>query len=95
VEGSVHTVNENGIETKFFIFILSSIVHFFDRNASMLYPPSHPSTRPPSLPFSPLTFIEQNLGPHMEQKWAFLPASESMVSSWYARAVMGSMARLN
>ena len=34
------------------------------------------------LPFLFLTFIEQNFGPHMEQKWAFLPASESMVSSW-------------
>jgi hypothetical protein len=32
-------------------------------------------------PLNILTFIEQNFGPHMEQKWAFLPASESIVSS--------------
>mmetsp|Transcript_5175 Transcript_5175/g.8047 ORF Transcript_5175/g.8047 Transcript_5175/m.8047 type:complete len:200 (-) Transcript_5175:1555-2154(-) len=44
---------------------------------------------------SSVIFIEQNLGPHMEQKCALLPASVGMVSSWYARAVIGSSARLN
>ncbi len=30
-----------------------------------------------------MIFMEQNLGPHMEQKCAFFPASESIVSSGY------------
>ena len=34
--------------------------------------------------------IEQNLGPHIEQKWAVLAGSAGSVSSWYARAVSGS-----
>src|ERR1700739_2102838 len=42
-----------------------------------------------------LIFIEQNLGPHMEQKWAVFIASFGRVSSWYSRAVSGSRARLN
>ncbi len=42
-----------------------------------------------------LIFIEQNLGPHMLQKWAVLWASLGRVSSWYLRAVSGSRSRLN
>jgi hypothetical protein len=41
------------------------------------------------------TCIEQNLGPHMEQKWAVLAGSWGRVASWYARAVTGSRDRLN
>jgi hypothetical protein len=40
-------------------------------------------------------FMEQNLGPHMEQKWAVLAGAAGSVASWYARAVSGSSARLN
>src|SRR5512139_4090437 len=40
-------------------------------------------------------FIEQNCGPHMEQKWATLCASAGMVSSWKAIAFSGSRARAN
>ena len=32
--------------------------------------------------------IEQNLGPHIEQKWAVLAGSAGSVSSWYERAVL-------
>ena len=39
-------------------------------------------------------FIEQNLGPHIEQKWATLAESLGSVSSWYSRAVSGSRPRL-
>src|ERR1051326_8651579 len=40
-------------------------------------------------------FIEQNFGPHIEQKCATLCASFGSVSSWKARAVSGSSERLN
>src|SRR4029450_10167271 len=40
-------------------------------------------------------FIEQNFGPHIEQKWATLWASLGRVSSWKARAVAGSGGRMN
>ncbi|MNP37227.1 hypothetical protein D3C76_1306620 [compost metagenome] len=40
-------------------------------------------------------FIEQNFGPHMEQKCATLAESFGRVSSWYERAVSGSRPRLN
>src|SRR5690606_14476154 len=56
----------------------------------------------PSAPASPnrsvmlwLIFIEQNFGPHIEQKWAVLAGSAGSVSSWSSRAVSGSRARLN
>ena len=39
--------------------------------------------------------MEQNFGPHIEQKWAVLAGAAGRVSSWYDRAVSGSMARLN
>ena len=39
--------------------------------------------------------MEQNLGPHMEQKWAVLAGSCGSVASWYSRAVTGSSDRLN
>src|SRR5436190_23673952 len=39
--------------------------------------------------------IEQNLGPHMEQKWAVLAGSAGSVSSWYDRAVSGSSDKSN
>ena len=42
-----------------------------------------------------MIFIEQNLGPHIEQKWATLAPSAGSVSSWKARAVTGSSERLN
>ena len=34
--------------------------------------------------------IEQNLGPHIEQKWAVLAAGAGSVASWYALAVSGT-----
>ena len=34
--------------------------------------------------------IEQNFGPHIEQKWAVFAGSAGSVSSWYSRAVSGS-----
>ena len=34
--------------------------------------------------------MEQNLGPHIEQKWAVLAGSAGRVSSWYSCAVTGS-----
>ncbi len=37
-----------------------------------------------------MIFIEQNLGPHIEQKCATLCASLGRVASWKARAVSGS-----
>ncbi len=40
-------------------------------------------------------FIEQNFGPHIEQKCAVLAGSAGRVSSWKARAVSGSRARSN
>jgi tetratricopeptide (TPR) repeat protein len=40
-------------------------------------------------------FIEQNFGPHMEQKCAIFAPSAGSVSSWYASAVTGSSDRLN
>ena len=40
-------------------------------------------------------FIEQNFGPHMEQKCATLLLSLGRVSSWNSRAVSGSRPRLN
>src|SRR5690349_10620707 len=40
-------------------------------------------------------FIEQNLGPHMLQKWAVLAPSAGRVWSWYCSAVSGSSDRLN
>lgn len=39
--------------------------------------------------------MEQNLGPHMEQKWAVLAGSWGRVASWKRRAVTGSRDRLN
>ena len=42
-----------------------------------------------------LTCMEQNLGPHMEQKWAVLAGSCGRVASWNSRAVTGSSDRLN
>lgn len=42
-----------------------------------------------------LIFIEQNLGPHIEQKCAVFAGSAYRVSSWNSRAVSGSRARLN
>jgi hypothetical protein len=39
--------------------------------------------------------MEQNLGPHMEQKWESLAPSWGRVSSWKARAVSGSIERSN
>src|SRR5690606_40711874 len=39
--------------------------------------------------------MEQNFGPHMEQKCATLADSLGSVSSWKARAVSGSRPRLN
>src|SRR3954467_7142755 len=44
---------------------------------------------------SALIFIEQNLGPHIEQKWAVLAPSAGRVWSWNASAVSGSSDRLN
>src|SRR5687767_15246791 len=40
-------------------------------------------------------FIEQNLGPHIEQKCAVLAPSAGRVWSWYCSAVSGSRLRLN
>ena len=40
-------------------------------------------------------FIEQNFGPHIEQKCASLALSLGRVSSWNFRAVSGSSDRLN
>src|SRR6476646_9708666 len=40
-------------------------------------------------------FIEQNLGPHIEQKCAVLAPSAGSVWSWNASAVSGSRLRLN
>src|SRR4051794_3259433 len=42
-----------------------------------------------------LIFIEQNFGPHIEQKCAVLAGEAGSVSSWYERAVSGSSERLN
>src|SRR5206468_4036013 len=42
-----------------------------------------------------VNFMEQNFGPHMEQKWAVFAGSAGSVSSWYDRAVSGSSDRLN
>lgn len=39
--------------------------------------------------------MEQNLGPHMEQKWATLAPSAGRVSSWNSLAFQGSRERLN
>ena len=39
--------------------------------------------------------MEQNLGPHMEQKWAVLAGSWGSVASWNNLAVTGSRDRLN
>ena len=39
--------------------------------------------------------MEQNLGPHMEQKWAVLAGSWGSVASWNNLAVTGSSDRLN
>lgn len=39
--------------------------------------------------------MEQNLGPHMEQKWAVLAGSWGSVASWNSLAVTGSRDRLN
>jgi len=39
--------------------------------------------------------MEQNLGPHMEQKWAVLAGSWGSVASWNRRAVTGSSDKLN
>ena len=39
--------------------------------------------------------MEQNFGPHMEQKWAVLAGSCGSVASWNRRAVTGSRLRLN
>lgn len=39
--------------------------------------------------------MEQNLGPHMEQKWAVLAGSWGSVASWNNLAVTGSKDRLN
>src|ERR1700686_2267837 len=44
---------------------------------------------------SSVIFIEQNFGPHMEQKWAVLAPSCGRVSSWNSRARSGSRLRLN
>src|SRR3954471_3709531 len=44
---------------------------------------------------SALIFIEQNLGPHIEQKCAVLAPSAGSVWSWNASAVSGSSDRLN
>lgn len=41
------------------------------------------------------TCMEQNLGPHMEQKWAVLAGSWGSVASWNRRAVTGSSDRWN
>ena len=41
------------------------------------------------------TCMEQNLGPHMEQKWAVLAGSCGSVASWNRRAVTGSSDRWN
>src|SRR5207244_261373 len=40
-------------------------------------------------------FIEQNFGPHIEQKCALFAGDAGSVSSWKDRAVSGSSARLN
>ncbi len=40
-------------------------------------------------------FIEQNFGPHIEQKCAVLAPSAGRVWSWYCSAVSGSSDRLN
>ena len=42
-----------------------------------------------------LTCMEQNFGPHMEQKWAVLAGSWGSVASWNSLAVTGSSDRLN
>ena len=42
-----------------------------------------------------LTCIEQNFGPHIEQKCALFCGSLGRVASWYRRAVSGSRLRLN
>ena len=42
-----------------------------------------------------LTCMEQNLGPHILQKWAVLAGSWGSVASWYDLAVTGSRDRLN
>ena len=39
--------------------------------------------------------MEQNFGPHMEQKCAVLAGSCGSVASWNSRAVTGSSDRLN
>lgn len=39
--------------------------------------------------------MEQNFGPHIEQKWATLWASFGKVWSWYSRAFSGSRPILN
>lgn len=41
------------------------------------------------------TCMEQNFGPHIEQKWAVLAGSLGRVASWKSRAVTGSKDRLN
>ena len=41
------------------------------------------------------TCMEQNFGPHMEQKCAVLAGSCGSVASWNSRAVTGSSDRLN
>jgi hypothetical protein len=40
-------------------------------------------------------FIEQNLHPHMEQKWATLAPSDGKVSSWKDMAIIGSNDKAN
>jgi hypothetical protein len=44
---------------------------------------------------SAATRIEQNFGPHIEQKCAVLADSAGRVSSWNARAVSGSSGNAN
>src|ERR1700756_1434730 len=44
---------------------------------------------------SSVIFIEQNFGPHIEQKWATLAPSAGRVSSWAQGAVIGASGKLN
>ena len=48
------------------------------------------SAEPYSSRMSWLIRMEQNFGPHIEQKWAVLAGSAGSVSSWKASAVTGS-----
>jgi hypothetical protein len=48
----------------------------------------------PEPTYRQVIFIEQNFGPHIEQKCATLCASFGSVSSWKARAVSGSSAEV-